>query len=268
MTGISVLLPVAATTDDIGLQQAHDSILQQDMPAIEIMLVTNQPIQNDLNKRLKKLVNNNPETKHKHYPSASGLGGVLQRGLEVCSEQYVARMDADDVAEPDRFIRQYQLLSSTEADIVGAYLAEFHNNPEQVERVRQVPSTHEEIAEMMAWRCPLNHPTVMFDRAAVLKAGGYQEFPMMEDWDLWARCLATGLKFRNINTPLVRANVSDLAARRGGFTYVRSELRMAKKLRKLGISSRRELFQHIILRIPPRLLPKPLRALVYNKFVR
>jgi hypothetical protein len=177
-------------------------------------------------------------------------------------------MDADDVAEPDRLSEQIDTLVDTETDIVGGQLAEFHDDPEDLDRIRRVPLTHDEISDWMAWRCPINHPTVTFDREAVLEAGGYRHVPMMEDWDLWARCLAGGLRFRNLDRTLVRAQVADLTDRRGGVGYARSELRMARELRRLGIASPTDTARHLCLRVPTRLLPASIRDTVYHVFAR
>jgi hypothetical protein len=94
-------------------------------------------------------------------------------------------MDADDISEPERFTAQLNALTETRVDIVGSHLDEFRDNPETPERTRSVPISHNKISEWMSWRCPVNHPTVTFEREAVLSAGGYRNFPMMEDWDLW-----------------------------------------------------------------------------------
>jgi hypothetical protein len=177
-------------------------------------------------------------------------------------------MDADDIAEPERFAEQLTVLRETEADIVGSHLAEFRNDPEQPERTREVPMTHNEISEWMPWRCPMNHPTTMFDRDAVLDVGGYRDFPLMEDWDLWARCLAAGLLFQNLDQTLVKAHVDDLADRRGGLDYTRAEFRMALELRELQIASRRDTLKHLSLRIPPRLLPSQIFDRIYQLFAR
>lgn len=120
----------------------------------------------------------------------------------------------------------------------------------------------------MPWRCPVNHPTAMFDREAILAVGGYRNSPMMEDWDLWARCLAAGLRFCNLDQPLVRAKISDLADRRGGISYARAEARMARELRRLGIASQGDTLRHLCLRVPTRLLPERLREFVYREIAR
>lgn len=268
MSNISVLFPVSAPSAPDGLHRAHRSIAEQTTPPDEIVIVTNQSLPKEIETAINDIVRIHPVSRHEHIPDAQGLGGVLQAGLQRCSERFVARMDADDVAEPQRFASQLTVLMETETDIVGSYLAEFYDDPETPERTREVPIAHNEIAEWMPWRCPMNHPTIMFDRKAVLEAGGYRNFPMMEDWDLWARCLAAGLQFHNLNQTLVRAELNNLVDRRGGFDYAKAEIRMARELRELGIASRWDTLQHLFLRVPPRLLPSNIRENVYEIFVR
>lgn len=268
MSDFSVLLPVAATSDPDGLHRAHRSIVEQTTVPAEIVLVTNQSLTEGIETAIRELVNTHPVSQHEHFPDAQGLGGVLQAGLKSCSEPFIARMDADDIAEPERFATQLTVLTETDTDIVGSHLAEFRDDPETSERTREVPTSHDEIAEWMPWRCPVNHPTVMFDREAVLDAGGYRDFPMMEDWDLWARCIAAGLQFRNLGQTLVRAEITDIVDRRGGLDYAKAEIQIARELRQLGIASRRDTLQHLFFRVPPRLLPADTREKIYRRFAR
>ena len=256
MNEISVLLPVAATSDPDGLCRAHHSIVEQTTAPAEVLLVTNQPLTEGIESAISDLTDSHSISHHEQFPGTQGLGGVLRAGLNRCTEPFVARMDADDIADPERFAEQLVVLTETETDIVGSHLAEFRDDPETTERTRRVPTSHDEIAEWMSWRCPMNHPTTMFDREAVIDVGGYREFPMMEDWDLWARCLDAGLRFQNLDRTLVRAEVGELADRRSGVDYAKAEVRMAGELQRLGIASRRDTLQHLCLRVPPRVLHK------------
>ena len=230
--------------------------------------MTNQSIETPLASEISDLVETHSESRHERTPNACGLGGALQAGLERSSEPIVARMDADDVAAPARLAEQRAILLETDTDIVGTHLAEFRDDPNRPIRTRRVPRTHKMISEQMPWRCPLNHPTVMFDRRAILNVGGYRNVPMMEDWDLWARCLASGLRFRNLDRVLVSAQINELADRRGGWEYVKAEIAMAHELRNLGIASPLDTFRHLSFRIPPRLLPRRVRRVVYDVIVR
>lgn len=268
MSNLCVLLPVASETSSLDLRRAHQSVLNQSRSPDEILLVTNQPLPDELNATITELVSADTVSQHEHFPEAPGLGGVLQAGLESCSSTYVARMDADDIAEPTRFAEQVTVLTDTDVDIVGGQLAEFHDDPERIERVRRVPTTHDGIADWMAWRCPINHPTVMFERDAVLNVGGYRHVPMMEDWDLWSRCLADGCRFRNLDRILVRAGITSLTKRRGGVAYAKTEIQMARELRRLGIASPFDTVRHLCARVPVRLLPVSVRKYIYRTVAR
>ncbi len=153
MNDISVLLPVATTVDPDELYRAHQSIVNQTTPPTEVVLVTNQSLPDRIEQALTDLVKTSAGSRHEHVPDAEGLGGVLQAGLKRCSEPIVARMDADDIADTERFAKQQSVLMNTDADIVGSHLAEFRDDPSQPERTRKVPITHEEIADWMSWRC-------------------------------------------------------------------------------------------------------------------
>lgn len=97
---------MAVTTDLTGLRRAHQSVTEQTLVPTEILLLTNQCLTDDVVATIKDLVDTNPEGRHEHFPDAHGLGRVLSDGLKRCSEPFVARMDADDIAEPERFAEQ------------------------------------------------------------------------------------------------------------------------------------------------------------------
>ena len=57
----------------------------------------------------------------------------------------------------------------------------------------------------LIWTCPMNHPTVMFRKDKILSVGGYNSDagPRQDDYDLWFRCAAKGLRFANIPESLL-----------------------------------------------------------------
>src|SRR5690606_8150992 len=103
----------------------------------------------------------------------------------------------------------------------------------------KLPEKHEAIALYAKTRCPINHPAVMYKKAAVEKAGGYKKMMWFEDYYLWVRMLLTGAKFYNIQEPLVhmRAGLGQLE-RRSGKEYAKSEILLLTKFRRLGFLSR------------------------------
>lgn len=267
MSSISVLIPVSTDVNLPHFERAFSSITNQTIEPSEIIIATNQNLPPELKQKIDQLCEGFHTTKHIHDRKAQGLGETLQVGLEGCSHDFVARMDADDIAEVDRFEKQHKVLSENDTQIVGSQLAEFSESPDTIDRIRNVPLTNRGIKSWMSWRCPINHPTAMFCKQPVTEIG-YRRFPMMEDWDLWARCLASGLRFQNIDEALVRARISNLAGRRGGLAYAKAEIQMAIQLSKLGIATKRDTFKHIVLRIPPRILPEKIRNQIYRSWAR
>lgn len=268
VTGVSVLMPVGAGADPESVRVAYRSIVDQTVTPEEVVLVTNQRLDGELTAAVENLAAEFEGGRWESFQRADGLGGVLQSGLKACTQPLVVRMDADDVAESNRVREQRRVLTETEASIVGSPLLEFRTDPDRPERVREVPTTHRGIAQQMSWRCPLNHPTVAFDREAVLAVGGYRPFPLMEDWDLWTRCLADGLQFRNLEEPVVRARVERLSDRRRGSEYAAAEIRMALQLRRLGLATPADTLKHLCLRVPVRALPTSVVDAVYERVAR
>ena len=137
-----------------------------------------------------------------------GLGAVLQRGVAEARGELIARMDADDASLPQRLERQVDFLSAHPAiDVVGSYALYVDKRGMPI-RERRVPTTHEKIAELI-WTCPFLHPTVMFRKAAVLRVGSYAPMRRRQDYELWFRCAAGGLRFANIPEPLLNYHFSE-----------------------------------------------------------
>jgi glycosyltransferase involved in cell wall biosynthesis len=148
-----------------------------------------------------------------------GLGGVLSHGVLQARGRLIARMDADDVAIPERLQLQMNFLrDNPDVDLVGSYALDVSKDGVPV-RERRVPVTHEKIAELV-WTSPFIHPTVMFRRASILRVGSYlPHIRRRQDYDLWFRCVAGGLRLANIPRPLIHYLYSEETLRRN---HVRS----------------------------------------------
>ncbi len=134
----------------------------------------------------------------------SGIIVALNAGLEVCRAGYIARMDADDRAHPDRLSRQVAYLDAhPEVAVVGCLVAGFPE--EQVREGFQIYIgwvnslvEDEAIRGEIFVESPLVHPSVMFRRAWVTRLGGYQEAGWPEDYDLWLRLYLAGARFAKV----------------------------------------------------------------------
>jgi len=175
-------------------------------------------------------------------------------------------MDADDVAMPHRFEVEMPLIA--DADIVGAGLLEFVADTDDIVGQRVPPTEPGQIQRYARMHDPFNHPTVVYRRRAVLAAGGYGEFPLMEDYALFARMLAGGARAVNVAEPLVFYRVGPAAfKRRGGTGLLRSELRLQREFRRRRFTTTAEYVRNVLVRGGYRLIPWWCRRAVYRPIV-
>lgn len=130
-----------------------------------------------------------------------GLVASLNQLLDVAQAPLVARMDADDIAMPERFAVQAAYLAAhPECGVLGTWTVDIdeHGHPFSVDTPEH-PTTHQQFIAHIATGGPLlAHPTVVYRRDIVLAAGGYHAaFRHCEDYDLWLR-LADRTQLANI----------------------------------------------------------------------
>lgn len=117
-----------------------------------------------------------------------GLVAALNHGMRQSRAAWVARMDADDVACPDRLRLQMDAAAwyPDAAAIGGAWRVVDANG--RARRVVRPPCEPDAIAVALLQHNCLAHPTMLLRRDAVLQEGGYRAaFQQAEDYDLWLR---------------------------------------------------------------------------------
>ena len=203
-------------------------------------------------------------------PENVTLGPARAAGIEAAKNEWVAIMDSDDICRPDRFEKQLKMIEENpNLGLIGGQISEFTDSADNKVSKRIVSLTHDDIVSFAKKRSPFNHMTVMFKRSEVLCAGSYRLFPWMEDYDLWTRMIKNGTICANSPDVLVDARIDKKTfMRRRGAGYIRSEWRMQKQLKSLGLIGFAGFLRNVILRIPVRLLPGRLIACVYRGFAR
>jgi glycosyltransferase involved in cell wall biosynthesis len=250
------------------LSRAYRSAIdEQTVRPAEAIIVQDGPVRPELAQCIDELRASSPvPVSFLPLPANGGLGPALDAGLAAASYDVIARMDADDIAMPNRFEIQLPLIA--QADIVGGGLIEFVGEPENAVGRRVPPVGSAQIRKYARMHDPFNHPTVMYRRSAVQAAGGYGDFPLMEDYALFARMLTNGARPVNVPEPLVwyRVGASSFK-RRGGTGLLRSELRLQREFRRSGFISTAEYVRNVLIRGGYRLVPWWLRRAVYKPIV-
>lgn len=266
----SVLISVYVKDNQKWLRDSLGSIFNQTYLANEVVLVEDGPIGEDLENVVREFEAIYNSLKVIRLPSNVGLGRALNEGLKYCTNDLVARMDADDICYPERFERQLKIFNNNpEIDIVSSWINEFEDDKSNIVSIRRLPEKHNEIKQYAKKRCPINHPAVMFRKHAVLETGGYKHFRLFEDYYLWARMLVNGSIFYNIQEPLLWFRVSsDMYKRRGGLRYAIDEIRFQQELYRIGFIGYWDKVINISIRIIVRLFPNNLRSFFYKKVLR
>lgn len=137
----------------------------------------------------------------------AGLVSALNIGLTEARGQYLARMDADDIAHPSRLDKQVALLdarreiSVTHSDVT---VIDMSNNVISVQSAPDHP--RQIVRDGLLYRLkakPIIHPSVMMRRQVYESLGGYRQFDGAEDRDFWLRAIDK-FEFCRLNEPLLR----------------------------------------------------------------
>lgn len=267
----SVLMSVYIKEKASYLDECLQSLLEQTVKPSEIVIVFDGPVTEELRACVEGY-----KKKHPYLfiildiKVNRGLGPALADGLLACSYELIARMDADDIARNDRFEKQLEQFNNDPSlDICGSNIIEFTDNIDNILSIRRVPLTHQAIVDYQKTRSAFNHMTVMYKKSSVLRAGNYQDAPLMEDDLLWVHMIQTGAICKNVDANLVYARTGyDMIARRGGWNYFKKYRNARHKILETSFISKSEYLRTILLQFIVAALPQKIRLLVFLKLLR
>ena len=178
-------------------------------------------------------------------------------------------MDSDDISRPDRMEKLLVKKQIDNLELVGGAIEEFDQEPGDTGFVRMPPLTKAEIDIWLKQRNPFNHMSVVYDRHVVEAVGGYEPFPWMEDYWLWARMIAGGCRCANIPDVVVDVRVGEgMYARRSNLPYLKSQIRFFSEMRRLGLISPLDQAKAVVERTAATVLPTGLVKKAYNALLR
>lgn len=133
-----------------------------------------------------------------------GLNYTLNRCLEAAHGEYIARMDGDDVCDPERFAKELSALREDPAIAIVSTDMEYFDDTGVWGRV-----SHPSYPEMKDFLhgSPFCHAPCMVKRTALDAVGGYTEEARLlrvEDYHLWIKMYKAGFRGKNIHEPLYR----------------------------------------------------------------
>lgn len=267
----SVLMSVYYKENSEYLKQAIESIQAQTFPTDDFVLVCDGPLNQELDSVIKK-----KQQKMKNILNVvrlkknAGLGNALNKGIQQCKNELVARMDSDDISYPDRCEKQLMVFNTyPEISVCSGIVEEFATNPKVVESRRVPPETQEEIREFAKVRNPFNHPCVMYKKPDVEAVGSYKDFYLLEDYYLWVRMIMAGYQGYNLQEPLLHMRAgTDMYMRRGGLKYAKTQEKLFRFMKNNGFISKGQYIKNCVIRGESSLAPNWLRKFVFEKVLR
>lgn len=245
--------------------------VEQKLRPNEVVIVVDGLVPDSLEKTIKNIAAENPIIKILWQKENKGLGTALNIGMKACSNELVARMDADDISAPDRFEKQIAYMEANpEIAVCGGQISEFIDYPENIVAYRKVPLDSIDCLNYFKDRDPMNHVTVMLRKSAVMDVGNYLPWHLDEDTYLWGRLLKKGYKIANLPDILVNVRVGkEMYARRGGWKYFKSDSKILKWKLDNGFLSNSRFFYNYMARFGVQvLMPNSLRAWIFKKLLR
>ena len=249
---ISVLMPVYNAAAH--LREAMDSILGQSFGDFEFLCVDDGSTDNSP-ALLREYAARDPRVIVLTKPTG-GVTSALNAGLTIARGEFVARMDADDVADPQRFEAQIEHMRAN-ADVVAVGCRVTHMTTKGVDiSLSPLYATHEQIAECL-WNgnsSAMPHFGSFMRRGALTQIGNYrEEFRTAQDLDLFLRLSEIG-KLGNVPCSLMRYRVHEgsVGARKADeqARNAREIIRQAYERRGMKLPPSREMEE-------PRRRPQP-----------
>lgn len=202
---ISVVLPFFNAENT--LAKAVKSILDQTFEDFELLLIDNNS--NDKSNPIAKELAEKDSRIRLLTETKQGVAHAMNRGLENASGNFIARMDADDIAHPQRLVKQLRYLQKNpEIGLVGSevkYVPHNKNTKGFRRFVEWVNSFHtpEEIGLNRFVEIPVVNPTIMFRRELFERLDGNRDGDFPEDYEMQLRYLEAGVKMARLPEPLL-----------------------------------------------------------------
>ena len=208
MPKVSVILPYFNAEKT--LKQSIESILNQTLTDFECILINNnstdnsQTIAREVAEQDSRIVLTNEEKQ--------GVSFASNKGSQIAKSPYIARMDADDIALPNRLALQTAFLEShPDYGAVGG-LAKFGGDEQKSAGLKRFVDwnnsiiTYEEILLNQFSESPIINPTAMWRKETEQYAGSFIHGDFPEDYELWLRWLSKGIKIAKVPEVVLQWN--------------------------------------------------------------
>ena len=197
---ISVLMPAFNCAKYIGA--AIKSILNQTYKEFEFIIIDDGSTDNT-----EEVVNNFKDSRIIYKKTVNkGTSAALNYGLSIAANDWVARLDADDLNVSARLEKQVKFLNDNpDYDIVSSWSVYF-KSPAKILFLLREPVRHDDIYYYLDLHNPMNQSSAIYRKSKILEFKYNEEYKSNEDFELFHR-IRDNVKFYNIPEFLVYTRV-------------------------------------------------------------
>ncbi|WP_336973375.1 glycosyltransferase [Alcaligenes sp. PF14] len=205
---ISVIMGVHAV--DAYLNASIQSILDQTERNLELIIIANGAQHAQVAGYIKNQFSHDKRI-HIIQSKIGQLSYALNLGLDHARFDYIARMDSDDIALPERLAKQLNHLLEFELDMVGCDLTLIDSKGKELGE--QCYPKGSNIARYLPFKNPFAHNTILAKKQLFIEARGYNAGFNTEDYDLWLRLGRNIVRWDNMPEKLVLYRIHDAASK-------------------------------------------------------
>lgn len=202
------------------LKESIESITSQTYSNFLFVIVIDGPVPDSITRALQDAAKSDDRIviaqNSQNIGLASSMNSAIDFGIQY-NPSFFVRMDADDISEAHRLLRQITYLKKhSNISVLGSALTEINESGKKV-GARVMPASHRQITRILPRRCSLNHPTVVI-RYNVFHDGHRYDGELLntQDYFFWITLASQGYIFRNLKDRLLKfRRVNNFYKRRG-----------------------------------------------------
>lgn len=221
---ISVVMPVY--NGEKYLREAIDSILNQTYNNFEFIILNDGSTD-----KTEEIILSYDDTRIVYVKNEENLQIVktLNKGVSLAKGKYIARMDADDISQPDRFKKQIQFMEhNPDVGVCGTWVKTFGDTVTNW----AYPTESSELYVSLLFYTPIAHPSVIIRKVIFNKFMYEQSYNKAEDYKLW---VDISKKYKIVNIPFFLLRYR-LHSSQTGAVNNQYQLNITNKIRKEVLS--------------------------------
>lgn len=170
------------------LRQSITSILLQSYDNFEFIII-NDGSTDDTRDIILSFANKDDRIVYLENETNRGIPYSLNKALDHCKGDFIARMDSDDIAFLDALeVKLRYMIQHPEVDMLGTNVVFFAETPDKVLSRSHVPLDYDDLKTSLLFTSLIYHPTILVRRQVFDKHRYDENFPLIEDYKLFIDC--------------------------------------------------------------------------------